>query len=91
MIKKYLHYIKEENHTEDFQIDDVVICIDGDTEQHIVLNNAYKIENKRSAFSDDQIKLFDVEFHWYVNRFRLATSEEREDYIIKKTSNKYNL
>jgi hypothetical protein len=96
-LKLYTQYIKESikfENTKNFQIGDIVICIDNSStisdynySKYLKMNNIYQIENIKK-FDDcepiEQLKLVNVRRYWEPNRFRLAAPEE----IITK---KYNL
>ena len=92
-MKNYTQYIKEGYYTGDFKIGDIVICIKKDDydEKTLTYNKVYQIEDTKTTFSENQLKLVGVNYYWREERFILATPKEREEYLIKNTAKKYNL
>ena len=87
MIKKYLQYTKEHYNyiEENFEIGDIITCIvDDDSDDDLKIGNSYRIEDLRDV-RDGQIKLVEIDHYWYSDRFRLATPEEIENYMLKKS------
>ena len=87
---------KEGNYTGDFKIGDIVICIKkdnyssitGSDENILTYNGFYQIEDAKTTFSEDQLKLVGVDYYWREDRFILSTPEERKEYLIKKIQQK---
>lgn len=78
-----------------FEINDIVICIDTNGAKELTMNNAYKIKDI-NLNNEGQVLLFEkfpekASTYWFSSRFRLATEEEIEDYMMKNTAKKYNL
>jgi hypothetical protein len=63
-----------------------------DTEELLEYGKFYKIENiitYRSGVT--QYNFYNINYDWNDNRFRLATPEEKIQYELEQSANKFNI